>query len=184
MRLVWTYIFIAHTATGSKPDYCLPSDTACWPKPSEISDFASTLTGALLTPTDVNDTEYLLYVNMTQNPLHRNQFPSFIVAITNVEDIQSAISFASSHRLQVSMMSTGHSWSGRSTANFSLQINLSGMKHYAVDTDAWSMTVETGLPWGEIYKIADAHGHRMVVGGADPSVGPGGLNIQYKYDIY
>ena len=54
------------------------------------------------------------------------------------------------------------------------------MRSYFVNStnsESMTITVETGLRWGEIYRIADSYGHRMIVGGADPSVGPGGYSL-------
>ena len=140
---------------NAKPQYCTPSNTECWPTANEITTFSSKLDGQLLTPNDTNNTEYLVYVNMTENLLHRNQYPSFIIVINSVSDIQESIKFASSHNIQISIMSTGHSWSGRSTTN-SLQINLSQMRSYSVNNtnpNSTTITVETGVRWGEISKL-------------------------------
>ena len=73
-------------------------------------------------------------------------------------------------------MSTGHNYSGRNTANNSLQINLSQMTKYSVSDDNSTITVETGLKWGNIYNIVDKY-NRIVLGGGDPTVGPGGYSI-------
>ena len=102
-------------------------------------------------------------------------YPSLIAVCLTAHDIQAAVSFASSHRIQISICSTGHSYSGRNAANFSVQINLSKMQHYAVADDASSITVETGMHWGQIYPIVDSV-DRIIVGGSDPDVGPG-VNI-------
>eukprot|EP01084_Bolivina_argentea_P020536 38187_1 len=77
---------------SSQPSYCLPSDILCWPTQPEITDFGSTISGTLLTQ---NSTQYPLYINMTQNLYHRNQYPSFIILCTTVQDIQKSVSFAS-----------------------------------------------------------------------------------------
>eukprot|EP01084_Bolivina_argentea_P056183 102860_1 len=113
---------------------------------------------------------------MTMDLLYRNQYPSFFIICESVQDIQNSVKFASNHNIQISILSTGHSWGGLSTANYSLQINLSKMKNYKLSSDNNEITVETGLPWGEIYKIVDKV-NRIIVGGEDPTVGPGGYSM-------
>ena len=122
LKIIVYVLYLSHIS-HSKPNYCLPTDNKCWPTQKEINEFELELNGILLTSNDINNTEYMIYVNMTQNPLYRNQYPSFIVVCESVQDIQESILFASYHTIQISIMSTGHSWSGRSTANNSLQIN-------------------------------------------------------------
>eukprot|EP01084_Bolivina_argentea_P165768 287923_1 len=160
----------------SMPNYCLPSNSTCWPTASDISTFTSKLTGDLLTNTSKN---YMQYVDMTQDLLYRNQYPSFIVICSNVVDIQQSVLFASSHNIQISIMSTGHSYSGRNTANFSVQINLSKMRGYKLNKNSngqmESITVETGLQWGSIYGLTQPN---IVVGPDDASVGPGGSSLR------
>eukprot|EP01084_Bolivina_argentea_P214351 363913_1 len=159
-----------------KPKYCIPTDTNCWPTSSDISNFASELNGELIQP---SDTDYITYINMTQDLLYRNQYPGFIIVCQNVKDIQQSVLFASSHNIQISIMSTGHSYSGRNTANNSLQIVLSKMRNYKINTNSKgekeSITVETGLNLGSIYNLI-APG--IVIGPDDPSVGPGGSSLR------
>eukprot|EP01084_Bolivina_argentea_P165772 287928_1 len=162
-----------------KPNYCLPTDTDCWPTSSEISDFNSLLNGELFQPSDTDQTNYETYINMTQDLLYRNQYPEFIIVCSDVKDIQNSVLFASKHNIQISIMSTGHSYSGRNTANNSLQIVLSKMRNFKINTNAngdkESITVETGLNLGTIYQLI-APG--IVIGPDDPSVGPGGSSLR------
>eukprot|EP01084_Bolivina_argentea_P165769 287924_1 len=168
------FILIKHIK--SKPPYCLPSNTNCWPTQSEINTFVSKLNGEFIINTSSN---YIEYVNMTQDLLYRNRQPSFIVVCSNVLDIQNSILFASSHNIQISILSTGHSYSGRSVANFSLQINLSKMRNFKInkntDNSMQSITVETGLQMGSIYGLVSPN---ILIGPDDPSVGPGGSSLR------
>ena len=57
------------------------------------------------------------------------------------------------------------------------------MKNYKINNDTnnsnsnnVTITVETGLQWGDIYKIVDKINY-IIVGGADSSVGPGGYAL-------
>eukprot|EP01084_Bolivina_argentea_P269841 458715_1 len=172
-------LLIVGICSSEQPQYCLPSNMDCWPTQSEISVFSKQLQGSLILK-DMNNVDYKKYINMTQNTLWINQYPSFISVCQSAKDIQTSVTFASSHNIQISIMSSGHSYSGKNTANYSLQINLSKMQKYNVhhqDPNNMSITVETGLLWGQIYQIVDGFDHRMVVGGSDPSVGPGGYTL-------
>eukprot|EP01084_Bolivina_argentea_P177805 307478_1 len=155
---------------ASQPSYCVPTNSSCWPSQLNINHFVSSITGNVYTAPDA---DYYIYVNMTMNLLVRNQYPAFIVVCETAQDIQQSISFAAQYNIQLSIISTGHSYSGRNTANNSLQINLSKMRNYKVSSDHNSITVETGLQWGYIYKIVDKY-NRIIIGGSDATVGPGG----------
>eukprot|EP01084_Bolivina_argentea_P165767 287920_1 len=160
----------------SMPPYCLPSDTHCWPTEPEITTFASKLNGALVTNTS---SDYMHYIDFTEDALYRNRHPSFIIICSNIEDIQQSVSFASFHNIQISIISTGHSCSGRNTANFSLQINLSQLRNYKINKNAnnemKSITVESGLQWGSIYNLVAPN---LIVGASDLSVGPSGYSLR------
>ena len=158
---------------AAKPNYCQPSDTSCWPTKTEINALSQSLNGELLLPSD--GIYYESYVNMTRDTLFLS-YPSFIAVCLSAQDIQISVRFAVVHNLQISICSTGHSYSGRNAANNSIQINLSKMKKFAVSPDHDTITVETGLQWGPIYEIVDEV-DRIVVGGSDPGVGPGGYSL-------
>lgn len=151
-----------------KPSYCIPTNVTCWPSADEIKTFTTKLSGQLLFP---DSPTYASYNNVT-NP-RTLAYPSFIVVISDVNDIQQSVLFAKSHNIQISIISTGHSYSGANTGNNTLQINLKNMKNYKISDDRTTITVETGLPWGEIYPIVDKI-DKIIVGGGDPTVGPGG----------
>ena len=165
--VIWIFIRVC----VSQPQYCKPNET-CWPTSLEIQSFSSNLDGELLTS---NDTEY--YSNIISANLLRLSYPAFIVLTKTATDIQSCVSFATKYNIQISIWSTGHSYSGRSSANDSLMINLSNMKKYSVNgINNDSITVETGLRWQEIYKIVN-ESNKIVVGGSSLDVGPGGYSL-------
>eukprot|EP01084_Bolivina_argentea_P189040 325228_1 len=166
--------FLFYTCNEAKPNYCIPSDTNCWPKPQEISALSNSLNGQLVTSSS-NPAVYESYIKSGYDALFW-QYPSFIVVCLSAQDIQSAVTFASSHNIQISIYSTGHSYSGRNTANNSVQINLSKMAKYQVAKDASTITVETGMHWKDIYEIVDFF-DRIIIGGSDPDVGPGGYSL-------
>ena len=74
----------------------------------------------------------------------------YFVNVHHLLYYEESILFASKHNIQISIFSTGHSFSGRNTANNSLMINLSKMKNYYIyvtdnDNEIDYITVETGL---------------------------------------
>ena len=115
------------TVAAVKPNYCQPFNMSCWPTTSEINALSQTLNGDLLQPSD--GINYATYVNMTRDTLYIS-YPAFIAVCLSAQDIQVSIKFAVKHNLQISICSTGHSYSGRNTANNSLQINLSKMQKF------------------------------------------------------
>ena len=54
---------------------------------------------------------------MTMDLLYRNQYPLFFVVCKSVQDIQNAVKFAANHNIEISILSTGHSWAGLSMTN-------------------------------------------------------------------
>ena len=136
---VFSVTLLLFTCYAAKPKYCLPSDTKCWPTETEIDELSSSLNGQLVTPSDT--TLYEAYVNMTRDTLYL-AYPSFVIVCLSAQDIQTAVLFASTHNIQISICSTGHSYSGRNTANNSVQINLSKMDKYKLAEDLSTISVE------------------------------------------
>ena len=163
--------------SNGEPEYCKPSNVSCWPNSLEILAFSSSLEGAFLTS---NDSEY--YSNIISANIMQISYPSFIIITKTASDIQKCVLFASLHNIQISIWSTGHSYSGRSSANQSLMINLSNMTNYRLNSDDdnplnyTSITVETGLRWQNIYKIVN-DANKIMVGGSSLDVGPGGYSL-------
>ena len=50
------------------------------------------------------------------------------------------------------------------------------MKSYSFSSNNSLLTVETGLQWGQVYKLVD-NVNKLIVGGQDPSVGVGGYSL-------
>lgn len=80
--------------------------------------------------------------------------------VKSKEDIQLAVLFARKYNLRVTIRSSGHDYSGRSTRDGSMNINLSQMKDYEVNLDSsrhasGELKVQTGLQWIEIYTLVN-----------------------------
>eukprot|EP01084_Bolivina_argentea_P080076 145096_1 len=178
--ILFIFAILPSISNATKPNYCEPSNSSCWPSPTEINTLSQSLNGQLLLP---SDGIYTFYVNMTRDTLY-TAYPSFIAVCLSAQDIQQCVQFASSHNIQISICSTGHSYSGRNVANNSIQINLSNMTKYKLNLSPKSdtITVETGLQWGAIYEIVN-NANRIIVGGSDPGVGPGGYSMGGGHSI-
>ena len=92
-------------------------------------------------------------------------------------DIITAIKFVKSHNLELSILSTGHSYTGRSYGkyNFSFQINLSKHKYLSISNDYNTVTAETGLISNKFIWPLIHYQLRLFAGGTCHSVGIGGF---------
>ncbi len=139
--LLLVFLVLA-TCKGERPDYCEPEDKNCWPTQDDINSFSQSLKGQLLTK---DNPDYFTHMNGFNT--RTIQYPAWIIVLSNAEDIQKGVKFAINHHLQISMYSTGHSFSGRNTWNNSLMLNFQNMKGYQFNgdpIDPTSITVETG----------------------------------------
>ena len=85
------------------------------------------------------------------------RFPYLIAMVESTEDVQRSVLFARGHNMKLSVRGTGHDYIGRSTADMSLQINLSRMRGRKVNlnstrSDAGEITAEAGNTWVDMYR--------------------------------
>lgn len=88
------------------------------------------------------------------------KYPYIVTMVETTEDIRRAVLFARNHQLRISIISSGHDYIGRSTADMSLQIKVSRMKGRTVNLNssrslAGEIIAETGNTWIELYKEVD-----------------------------
>ncbi len=100
--------------------------------------------------------------------------PALIVQPTGTADVRRAVSFASTHGLLVAVKCGGHSFSGMSTCDRGMQIDLSGMRGVRVDPAARRAYVEGGTLLGLVDHEAAAHGMVTPLGTVSHT-GVGGL---------
>ncbi|KAK3062969.1 hypothetical protein LTS18_003016, partial [Coniosporium uncinatum] len=121
---------------------------------------------------------------------NQGNYPDYVLAAKNKEDIASGIKFAAKHDIRVIIKNTGHDFLGRSVGYGSFSIwthNLDGVQ-WADDwhpttnitslrrrqtTKQAAITYGAGMLWGQVIEEAKKHGH-IVISGADPSVGAAG----------
>ena len=127
------------------------------------------------------DPSYQKLIDLQKDLLY-TQYPSLIVECNTHSDVQKSVSFAAKYNIEISVISTGHDYASRNSANDSLQINLSGFKDYSINDTASTITVETRLLLGEIYDIVNTtYGiNKVFIAGDDatvrPAVGPFTIN--------
>lgn len=118
-------------------------------------------------------------------PCHQGAVPLYTVNASSIADIQETVKFAAKHNLRLVIKNTGHDLLGRSTAPNSLSLWV----HHRQKTEVVkafvpkgapqdikgepAVLVESGVQFGELYKILDEH-NQTVVGGASPTVGAAG----------
>eukprot|EP00937_MAST-01D_sp_MAST-1D-sp2_P005716 g5716.t1 len=119
--------------------------------------------------------------------------PAFALTARGAADVQAAVRFAASRRVRLSVKSTGHSYTGRSTAAGSLLVFLHAMQnisfHHAFDDGCEgsgggevAVSVEPGVTFGALYAAVDnvtrplnaTPGEFAVVGGGGSTVSAAG----------
>ena len=79
-----------------------------------------------------------------------DKHPALVVQPTGAADVRSAVTFARERELLVAVKCGGHSFSGKSTCDGGIQIDLSRLRGVRIDTDARRAYVEGGSLLGEL----------------------------------
>ncbi|KAK7484360.1 hypothetical protein BaRGS_00024365 [Batillaria attramentaria] len=117
--------------------------------------------------------------------------PEVIFKVGSISDVQKVLLFAKKFNLLVTILSSGHSFTGRSTHDGSIQIDLREMKGRKINLNsdrnaAGEITVETGNRWLEVYNAVDQivtqdevgnPVRRVMVGGSAHTVAMGGYTM-------
>jgi FAD/FMN-containing dehydrogenase len=121
-----------------------------------------------------------------------DRFPSLILQVTGVADIQAGVDFAREHGgLLLAVKCGGHSFSGQSTCERGMMIDLSPFRHVRVDLGARRARVSGGSLLGAVDHEAMAHGlvtplgtvSHTGVGGLVTGGGFGRLSRRYGLSI-
>jgi FAD/FMN-containing dehydrogenase len=70
-----------------------------------------------------------------------DRYPEVIVLANNDDDVVAAVRLAREEGLQIAVRSGGHSWSGSHLRDGTVLIDLSNLRHVAVDRDIGSSLV-------------------------------------------
>ena len=204
--------------------YCEVGDS-CWPSSTEWTNLENELSSNALYNVNNDISEYddcddqtdafglednvngvcMQYTNCKYEYCVDGQaadLPAYTVAVQTVGDIQAVLAFASQHNIAVTVKTSGHSYSGSSTAANSILIwtreflgnNVEIKSNYnntCATTFPDAISVGGGNTWGEVYStVQDSFN---VVGGGALSVGAAGgwlaggglsaLSRKYGYGI-
>jgi FAD/FMN-containing dehydrogenase len=136
-----------------------------------VKELSDSLRGNLLMPGNAG-------YDIARRVLNRgiDKHPALIVQPTGVADIQHAINFARERELLLAVKCGGHSWSGKSTCDGGMQIDLSTFRHARIDPKARRAYVAGGSLLGELDREAMAQG-LVTTAGTVSHTGVGGLTL-------
>ena len=136
-----------------------------------VDELKSSLRGNLLMPGNAGYDVARRVLN-----LGIDKHPALIVQPTGVADVQNAVNFARERELLLAVKCGGHSWSGKSTCEGGMQIDLSTLRHARVDSKARRAYVAGGSLLGELDREAMAQG-LVTTAGTVSHTGVGGLTL-------
>lgn len=105
-----------------------------------------------------------------------DKYPALIVQPSGVADIQNAVTFARERDLLVAVKCGGHSFSGKSTCDGGMQIDLSRFRGVRVDPNSRTAHVDGGSHLGDLDHEAMAQG-LVTTTGTVSHTGVGGLTL-------
>jgi FAD/FMN-containing dehydrogenase len=136
-----------------------------------VKELRDSLRGNLLLPGNPGYDEARRVLNMS---IDRN--PALVIQPSGTADISHAINFAREREILLAVKCGGHSWSGKSTCEGGMQVDLSHFRHARVDPGARRAHVAGGSLLGELDHEAMAHG-LVTTAGTVSHTGIGGLTL-------
>ena len=136
-----------------------------------VQELKDSLRGALLLPGEVGYESARRVLNRSID-----RHPALVVQPSGVADIRNAVSFARDHGLLLAVKCGGHSYSGKSTCDGGLQLDLSHFRAARVDPLARVAYVAGGSLLGELDHEAMAFG-LVTTAGTVSHTGVGGLTL-------
>jgi FAD/FMN-containing dehydrogenase len=109
-----------------------------------------------------------------------DRHPAIIARCATSADVAAAVNAAREHGLVVAVRGGGHSFSGLSTCDDGMVIDLGGLKSVAVDGQARTARAGGGVLWGEFDAATQAHGLHTP-GGRVTTTGLGGFTTGGGY---
>lgn len=138
---------------------------------SAVQELADSLRGRLILPGGEGYDQARLVLNADIN-----RFPALVVQPEGAADVETAVQFASQENLLTAVKCGGHAFSGLSTCNGGMQIDLSRMRHVRVDPVRQTAWVAGGSLLGEMDFETMAHG-LVTTAGSVSHTGVGGLTL-------
>jgi FAD/FMN-containing dehydrogenase len=136
-----------------------------------VETFKTSLRGELLRP---GDTDYDEARKVWNGMIDKR--PGLIARCTGVADVISAVDFARTHQLLVSVRGGGHNIPGNAVCNGGLMIDLACMRSVRVDPVRRTARAEGGVTWGEFDRETQAFG-LATTGGSVSDTGIAGLTL-------
>lgn len=136
-----------------------------------VETFKTSLRGELLRP---GDTDYDEARKVWNGMIDKR--PGLIARCTGVADVISAVDFARTHQILVSVRGGGHNIPGNAVCNGGLMIDLAGMHSIRVDPGRRTARAEGGVTWGEFDHETQAFG-LATTGGSVSDTGIAGLTL-------
>ena len=102
--------------------------------------------------------------------------PALIAQCASPQDVARTIAFARDHDLSLAVRGGGHNGGGLGTCEGGVVIDLSPLKHIAVDSQARTVRVGGGCVWGEVDAATGEHG-LATPSGIISTTGVGGLTL-------
>jgi hypothetical protein len=136
-----------------------------------VETFKASLRGELRCPSDAGyDEARKVWNGMI------DKRPGLIARCAGVADVISAVNFARTHQLLVSVRGGGHNIPGNAVCNGGLMIDLAPMRSVRVDPVQRTARAEGGVIWGDFDRETQAFG-LATTGGSVSDTGIGGLTL-------
>jgi FAD/FMN-containing dehydrogenase len=105
-----------------------------------------------------------------------DKYPALIVQPSGAADVATAVTFAKEHGLLLAVKCGGHSFSGKSTCNGGIQVDLSMMRGALIDRENQRAIVEGGSLLGDLDHESMSQG-LVTTAGTVSHTGVGGLSL-------
>ncbi len=136
-----------------------------------VDELRQSLRGSLLTPgSSAYDTARTLWNGMI------DKHPALIARCAGASDVAHAVNFARERDLLVAVKGGGHSFSGKSSCDGGMMIDLSGMDSVRIDPNGKTGRVEPGVLGGSFDREAQTYG-LMTPMGTVSHTGASGLTL-------
>ncbi|KAK0666811.1 hypothetical protein QBC41DRAFT_348538 [Cercophora samala] len=111
------------------------------------------------------------------NLLYRFSRPDYVVQPEGVAHVQTIVKQAFMAGVRITIKNGGHSYSGSSTTDDGILLDLKRMNKVDLDINAQTVTIEGGAQWGHAYKklVNGGHDGWIINGGRCPTVGVSGF---------
>ncbi len=146
-----------------------------WAEPTGAwGSLASSIGGKVLLPADG---AAFSTAKQVFNSNYNAATPAAVVVVTSQADVAKAVAFAAANKLKIAPRAGGHSYTGASTANGAMVLDLRGLTGgVTVDNAGGTVTVPAGTSLYAVQQALAGAG-RAIPAGSCPTVGVAGLTL-------